>query len=131
MWDQTAYIITALRACDIRLTAKEHRERIIEVQKKSLKDEILRKFGTLQRFQEVSGIPRSSVHNWVTRGVETMTVGTLYKVCEALDCPPDDFVELYSPKGRYVEVCSEEEHELLDKFRNNEAVASAVRLIAR
>lgn len=99
--------------------------------KKPLKDEILHKFGTLQRFQEVSGIPRSSVHNWVTRGIETMTVGTLYKVCEALDSPPDDFVELYSPKGRHIEVCSEEEHALLDKFRNNEAVANAVRLIIR
>lgn len=110
---------------------KEYRGRVIALQKKSLKDEILRKFGTLQRFHEVSGIPRSSVHNWATRGIETMTVGTLYKVCEALDCSPDDFVELYSPKDRYLEHCSEEEHELLNKFRNNEAVANAIRLIAR
>ena len=101
------------------------------MQKKSLKSEILQKFGTLQHFQEVSGIPRSSVNNWNTRGIGTMTVSTLYKVCEALDCPPDDFVELYSPKGRHVEVCSEEEHELLKKFRNDEAVASAIRLLAR
>ena len=103
----------------------------MELQKKSLKSEILQKFGTLQHFQEVSGIPRSSVNNWDTRGIETMSVATLYKVCEALDCPPGDFVELYSPKGRHVEVCSEEEHALLDKFRNNEAVANAVRLIVR
>ena len=48
------------------------------MQKKSLKSEILQKFGTLQHFQEVSGIPRSSVNNWDTRGIETMTLATLY-----------------------------------------------------
>ena len=101
------------------------------MQKKSLKAEILNKFGTLQHFQDVSGIPRSSVNNWDTRGVETMTVATLYKVCAALDCSPGDFVELYSPKGRHVEVCTDEEFELLNTFRSNEPVASAIRLLVR
>jgi len=103
----------------------------MEREKKSLKEEILRRYGSLQRFQEVSGIPRSSVHNWVTRGVETMTVGTLYKVCAALDCPPDDFVEVYSPSGRYAELCTEEEAKLLEKFRSDPAVANAIRLLMR
>ncbi len=103
----------------------------MSTEKKILKEEILRKYGSIEKFSEASGIPRGSVYNWFKRGIDTMTVSTLYTLCKALDCSPGDFIDLYTPQALHMELCSDEERMLLQKFRQDEAVANAIRLLIR
>jgi len=96
-----------------------------------LQELVLKKYGNLQRFQDETGIPRTNIYNWDRRGIDTMSIANLRAVCAALDCAPDEIAELYYPMGKRAEICSEEEQRLLEKFRNNEQVANAIRLVIR
>lgn len=95
-----------------------------------LKNKIEEKYDTLAAFSRITGIPRTSILSMLQRGVETMSVGSFYTICQTLGISMDSILdaENETPAGEFI-FCSEDELKLLKVYREDKVRADIIQKI--
>lgn len=74
--------------------------------------------GSVSEFSQKSGIPRTSIYNWL-KNADTMPASALRSVAKTLGIPADEILMCDWKTTEHIEVCTNEEHELLQAIRGN------------
>lgn len=82
-----------------------------------LKEKITSRY-TITQFAEKSGLPRSSIYNWMAN-VDSIPVGTFRILMKALELDPNELLRVdWNCREHFMQL-SEDEYRLLDKYRND------------
>ena len=78
--------------------------------------QLITRNGSVSEFSQKSGIPRTSIYNWL-KNADTMPVSALRSVAKTLGLPADEILMCDWETKEHIEVCTNEEYELLLTIR--------------
>ena len=82
-----------------------------------LKEQITSKY-TITQFAEKSGLPRSSIYNWMAN-VESIPIGTFRILMKTLGLDPNELLRVDWTTEKHLLKLSDEEYQLLMKYRDD------------
>ena len=110
---------------------KKHGRGVVRVTQEEYLSELIAKSGlSLKQFAEKCGVPRTNLYNW-RANMNTMPVSAVKSITRALSITPNELLQVDWTTAKHVEELTEEEFEVLEKYRNDAVTREFIQKIVR